>query len=200
LSHGAGRITQEARFRLLVNNAGFGLLGDFAETDISAQFQMYRVHVLATMRLSHAALPCLIRADEGGIINVASVAGFVRMPGHASYASTKDWMIAFTECLHLELRSAGSRTKVQALCPGYTYTEFHNRLGIDRDKLMSLQGFWMTAGFVVAQSLAAFDRGRWLVIPGWRYRLIVSFLGMAPRALLHPIAMRVARRRVNAAR
>jgi short-subunit dehydrogenase len=193
------RIIAEDRLGLLVNNAGFGLLGNFHQTSQDAQDRMYQVHVIATMRLSHAALPGLLRRDGGAIINVASVAGFTRMPGHASYAATKSWIIAFTECLHLEMRGAGSHVNVQALCPGYTYTEFHAALGVDRNALMPSGKFWMSAGSVVAESLRGLDRGKWLVIPGWRYRVLVSFLNHAPRALLHPLVTRVARRRAAAA-
>jgi hypothetical protein len=193
------RIAAESRLGLLVNNAGFGLLGNFHQTSQEAQDRMYQVHVMSTLRLAHAALPGLLRRNAGAIINVASVAGFTRMPGHASYASTKSWIIAFTECLHLEMRGAGSHVKVQALCPGYTYTEFHDALGLDRNTVMPSGKFWMSAGFVVEESLRGLDRGKWLVIPGWRYRMLVSFLNHAPRALLHPLVTRVARRRAAAA-
>jgi uncharacterized protein len=194
----ARRILEEPRFELLVNNAGFGLQGNFTGTTAGEQSRMYRVHVLATMRLTHAALGVLTAADRGAVINVASVAGFTRMPGHASYASTKAWMIAFTECMHLELRGLKSRVRIQALCPGYTYTEFHDVIGMDRKTIMPSDRWWMTAKFVVEKSLHALDRGQWLVIPGWRYRLLSSFLQHAPRILLHPLVTQAARRRERA--
>lgn len=187
-------IAAAARIDLLVNNAGFGLFGDFQDTDCAAQIRMCHVHVVATMRLTHAALPRLIRQNDGGIVNVASVAGFARRPGHAGYGSTKAWIIAFTEAIHLELKNAGSRVKVQVLCPGYTYTEFHDVLGIDRDKVPMGKNWWMSAGFVVAEALKGFDRGKWLVIPGWRYRLLCAFLEKAPRPLIHPLVIKAARR------
>jgi short-subunit dehydrogenase len=191
----ARRLIGEPRLELLVNNAGFGVQGNFPATAIDAQSCMCRVHVLAAMRLTHAALGALVARNRGGVINVASVAGFTRMPGHASYASTKAWMIAFTECLYLELRTAGSGVRIQALCPGYTYTEFHDVLGLDRNAIMPLKKFWMPAGFVVSESLRCLERGPWLVIPGWRYRMLSLFLNHAPRFLLHPLVTRVARRR-----
>jgi uncharacterized protein len=191
----ADRIAHEQRLELLINNAGFGVLGKFFETEAEAHVRMHRVHVLATLRLSHAALPGLIARNRGGIINVASVAGLACMPGHASYASSKAWMVAFSECLHLELRSAGSAVRVQALCPGYTYSEFHDLLGLDRKVLMPDAHFWMTAEFVVSESLKAFAKDKWLAIPGWRYRALAILLRNVPRALLHPMLIRVARRR-----
>ena len=191
----ARKIASEEHLELLVNNAGFGALGDYHEADLSRQMEMHRVHVLATVRLTHAALGGLVARGRGGVINVSSVAAFARMPGHTSYNATKAWMNAFTECLHLELKSAGSPVRMQALCPGYTYTEFHDALGMDRSKVMPLRGFWMTAEFVVAESLKAFDRGAWLVVPGWRYRLLVGLLKHLPRFLLHPVQRNIARRR-----
>ena len=194
----ARRISSDANFQLLVNNAGFGALGDYHEADLSPQMDMHRVHVLATARLTHAALGGLVARDCGGVINVSSVAAFVRMPGHTSYNATKAWMNAFTECLRLELRSRGSHVRMQVLCPGYTYTEFHDVLGMDRSKVMPMRGFWMAAGYVVGISLKAFDRGEWMVVPGWRYRLIVGLLRHLPRAVLHPVQARLARKRESA--
>ena len=194
----AQRISADANFQLLVNNAGFGALGDYHEAGLSPQMAMHRVHVLATARLTHAALGRLIARNCGGVINVSSVAAFVRMPGHTSYNATKAWMNAFTECLYLELRSRGSQVRVQLLCPGYIYTEFHDVLGMDRNKVMPMRGFWMSAGYVAAASLKAFDCGKWMVIPGWRYRLIVRLLRHLPRAVLHPIQTRIAHKRKSA--
>jgi short-subunit dehydrogenase len=193
----ARKVASETQLELLVNNAGFGALGDYHEADLTRQMEMHRVHVLATVRLTHAALRGLVARGRGGVINVSSVAAFARMPGHTSYNATKAWMNAFTECLHLELKRAGSPVRIQALCPGYTYTEFHDALGMDRGKVMPLRGFWMTAEFVVAESLKAFDRGAWLVVPGWRYRLLVGFLKHAPRFLLYTVQMKIARLRIS---
>jgi short-subunit dehydrogenase len=195
----AERISQESRLEVLVNNAGFGLLGDFPSTPVEDQIAMYQVHVLAPVRLTHAALPGLLARNRGGIVNVASVAGFARVPGHASYNATKSWMIAFTECLHLELRRGGSAVRIQALCPGYTYTEFHDVLGLDRRQVMPGKAFWMPAEFVVAESLKALDKGAWLVVPGWRYKVLVWLLNTLPRAILHRAGDRLARRREQAA-
>jgi uncharacterized protein len=196
----AGRISEEGHLALLVNNAGFGAMGKFHLAPIERQMEMHRVHVLATVRLTHAALRVLVPLNRGGVINVASVAGFTRMPDHSSYNSTKAWMIAFTEGLYLELKSIGAPVRVQALCPGFTYTEFHDTLGMDRNKFLPFSGWWMTAEFVVADSLEHFDRGDWLVVPSWRYRLLVALLNVLPRAILHPVVTRVARRREAAAR
>jgi short-subunit dehydrogenase len=172
-----------AHLRLLVNNAGFGSLGRFFEASIESQDAMHRVHVLATMRLTHAAVRNLAARGEGGIINVSSVAAFVPRPGSTSYYATKAWMNCFTEGLYLELKSTGSRLRVQALCPGFTLTEFHQALGIDRGFISS--AWWMPAEEVVEASLRGWEKGDLFVVPGFRYKLLVALMRMLPRGVLH---------------
>jgi hypothetical protein len=172
-----------ANLQLLVNNAGFGTLGRFYEAPIESQDAMHRLHVLAAMRLTHAALRNMTARGQGAIINVSSVAAFVPRPGSTSYYATKAWINCFTEGLHLELRSAGSRVRVQALCPGFTLTQFHNVLGIDRNFISS--AWWMPAEEVVEASLRGLEEGKLFVVPGWRYKLLVSLLRLLPRGVLH---------------
>ena len=166
---------------LLVNNAGFGSLGRFWLADPASQEAMHRVHVLATVRLTHAALAAMTARNKGGVINVSSVAAFSINEGNVSYCATKDWMNSFTEGLALELRGAQSAVKVQALCPGFTITEFHDTLGVDRK---GIPGFlWMTADFIVQTSLKGLDKGKVIVVPGWIYRTIVTFLRPLPYSI-----------------
>jgi short-subunit dehydrogenase len=195
----ANRIRDENRLELLVNNAGFGAMGNFHEAALAPQITMHRLHIMAVVRLIHAALPGLVAKNRGGVINVSSVAAYARMPGHASYDATKAWMNAFTECLHLELKSIGSRVRVQALCPGYTRTEFHDVLGMDRTRVMPVRSLWMSAEFVVNESLRGLRRGDWFVIPGWRYRALVRLSRLLPRFILYPTQMLLAHRRNEAA-
>jgi len=174
----AERIRSAPNLGLLVNNAGFGTLGFFADTDVESQLQMHRVHVLATMHLTHAALENLIPKGEGGVINVSSVAAFGQTAGSVSYGATKCWMNAFTAGLYAELQVQKSRVKIQALCPGFTLSEFHDTLGMDRSPIP--RSLWMTADFVVNESLRGFDEGKLFVIPGWRYKLIVMVMKSLP--------------------
>jgi Short-chain dehydrogenases of various substrate specificities len=178
----AERLERAQDLALLVNNAGFGSRGRFWESPIETQEQMHRLHVLAPLRLTHAALRNMVLHDFGGIINVASVAAFIRSSGNTSYCSTKSWMTAFTETLHLELRSIRSNVAIQALCPGYTYSEFHDTLGVSREKLAP-RSFWMTAEEVVDASLEGLRRHQLFVVPGWRYRLLTSLLSKIPTRL-----------------
>ncbi|MBL8227139.1 MAG: SDR family oxidoreductase [Bryobacterales bacterium] len=174
----AQRLASEPRLALLVNNAGFGTTRRFWEADLSSQTTMHQLHVMATVELTHAALRNLVARGSGGVINVASVAGFSRSPSNVSYCATKTWMVAFTEGLAMELRGLNSNVKVQALCPGFTYTEFHDVMGVDRARIPS--ALWMRAEDVVRESLQGLDRGKVFVIPGWRYRLFVSVFTKLP--------------------
>lgn len=177
----ARTLSAEPRVDLLVNNAGFGTLGVFWETDYARQEAMHRLHIGATMRLTRAILPAMVAHGSGAIINVASVAGFFRSAGNVSYCATKGWMCDFTEALRLELDDAGSSVVVQALCPGFTYTEFHDVMGVSREALG--KEWWMPADFVVGESLRALESGKLFVIPGWRYKLLVALGSRLPAGM-----------------
>lgn len=179
LAAAAERIANESRLALLINNAGFGTKGRFWEAPLDTQEQMHKLHVMATVRLTHSALGNMVPRDLGGIINVASVSAFVRSPGTVSYSATKSWMTAFTEGLYIELRGLHSNVVVQALCPGFTYSEFHDTMGVSRYRLAGA-GFWMTAEEVVDASLDGMRRRKLFVIPGWRYRILTTIFSKLP--------------------
>lgn len=185
------RIAEAERLELLVNNAGFGTRGYFFEADLRGQDEMHRLHVLATMRLTHAALRGMVARGRGGVINVSSVAGFFATPGGASYSATKAWMNVFTEGLSLELRAKGSPVRVQALCPGFTYSEFHDRMKFDRARIP--RSLWLSAEEVVDMSLRGLDRGRVFVVTGWRYRLLVLLAKTLPAGVVNALNSRRAR-------
>jgi short-subunit dehydrogenase len=170
-----------ARLQLLVNNAGFGTLGRFWEADIAGQIRMHEVHVVATMRLTHAALAGMIPRGRGGVIGVSSVAAFGQSPGSVSYCATKAWINSFTEGLDMELRSLGSPVKVQALCPGFTVTEFHQTLGLDTKQIPEF--LWMKADYVVQASLDGLDRGTVIVVPNWKYQILAALGKHTPHSL-----------------
>jgi hypothetical protein len=177
------RIAQEERLEFLLNNAGFGGTGRFYESPLEHVAAMHRLHVMATLRLAHAALRKMTARGKGAVVNVSSVASFVARPGSVSYHATKAWMNAFTEGLYLELKQARSPVRVQALCPGYTLTEFHNVLGVDRKFVAA--SLWTPVEKVVDASLEGLKRNKPFVVPGWRYKFIVSLLRLLPRPLLH---------------
>ncbi|HWC98613.1 MAG TPA: SDR family oxidoreductase [Candidatus Sulfopaludibacter sp.] len=178
---------------LLVNNAGFGISGRFWDTEVDAQEQMHRLHIVTTMRLTHAALSVMVPRQQGAVINVSSVAAFVASPGSVTYGATKCWMNRFTEGLYLELGRLSSPVRIQALCPGFTRSEFHDVARIDPATVpVSL---WTTADDVVAASLAGLERNKLFVVPGWRYKLLVRALAVLPMPLIRAAAIRTARRR-----
>jgi len=186
------RITAANGLALLVNNAGFGIRGLFHETDRDRQEEMHRLHVIATVRLTHAALPGMLARRAGAIVNVSSVAAFAPSPWNTSYGATKTWMNIFSEAVAGEIKSCGAPIRVQALCPGYTYTEFHDVMGVDRKLVPDF--WWMSSEAVVEASLRGLERNQLIVVPGWHYRLLVLFLTAMPRSLLRGLSATFARR------
>ena len=177
----AERIRACADLRFLVNNAGFGTRGFFFQTDVERQEAMVRIHVIAPLRLVHAALPAMLEAGEGAIVNVASVAAFSPTAGHATYTGVKAFLVNFSEGLHEEVESAGLR--VQALCPGYTRTEFQKASGVPSKGIPDF--LWLTPEEVVAASLRDLQIGRVVSIPGWQYKLWVAIERLMPRTWLY---------------
>jgi short-subunit dehydrogenase len=161
---------------LLINNAGFGVSGDFHSGDINRQMDMLRVHIEAVNRLTHAVLPRMTSSKHGAIINVASIAGFGPSPGSVNYNATKAYLIRFSESLAVEL--APYSIRVQAFCPGFTHTPFHftpelkGKFRKDR-----LPGFlWNPVGPVVAHSLRSLEKNRTVVVPYWKNRLMTFLM------------------------
>lgn len=185
----AERIDGVDNLSMLVNNAGFGVESPFVSSDIERQLDMVRVHDIATMRLTRAALPGMTARRRGDIINISSIGGFFPYPNNAVYNASKAFLITFTETLHIEL--AGSGVRAQVLCPGFTRTGFHAAEGTDTSHLPG--GIWMNPNEVVNESLRALERGKVVVIPGRRNRLF-ALLFKLPRPLLYRIAALLVRR------
>jgi len=172
------RIRRAENLELLVNNAGFGIHGLFHEVSAKAHEEMIAVHVRASARLTHAALPVMLARNRGAIINVSSVAAFMPFAGSVNYGATKAYLTAFSEGLHMELKGTGVR--VQALCPGFTRTEFHGRRGIDTSRIPD--GLWMSAESVVDESLKCLKWDRVICIPGRKYRFFVWLSRWLPQS------------------
>jgi len=180
------RIESSRRLGILVNAAGFGTLPDFHEEERLQVERMLRLHILAVARLTHAALQKMLPARCGAIVNVSSMAAFFQSPGGLLYCSTKAWMNSFTEGLHLLVHGTG--VKVQALCPGFTLTEFHDAMGFDRSLVPG--GWWQRAEDVVAASLDGLEKGRVVVVPGLRYKFLLAALALTPRPLYRWLRLR----------
>jgi short-subunit dehydrogenase len=167
------KITALPNLDLLINNAGFGVVGPFAKEPLSIQADMLRVHNEAPMRLTYAALQGMLSRKKGTIINVASTAAYAHNGEDAMYCATKAFLVAFSDSLHEELRGTG--VKIQALCPGFTHTEFHEVL-------------WMKASDVTHYSLDALRRDRVIVVPGWINRVMVFLARNGLLEMFRPIA------------
>ena len=164
---------------VLVNNAGFGANGDFAELPIQRELEMVRVNINALMELTARFLPAMIIRNRGGVLNVGSVAGFQAGPGMAVYFASKAFVLSFTEALAEELRA--TRLTVSVLCPGPTATNFGAvALG---PKARSHRVAKMSAQAVDRAGHRAFRRGRVTVIPGWLNFGMVFLVRLLPRWL-----------------
>ncbi|WP_314646979.1 SDR family oxidoreductase [uncultured Microbacterium sp.] len=169
---------------LLINNAGFGLPLQFADNDVDDEVRHLRVHVEASMRLMHAALQ-VMRGRGGRIINVASVAGFI---SRSTYSACKAWLIGFSRWANAEY--AGDGVSVTAVCPGFTHTSFHERMGLAPGHEGVPPIMWLDARDVVREGLRDAARGRAVSVPSLRYKALVALTRVLPPS----VTARVARR------
>jgi hypothetical protein len=155
---------------MLINNAGFGTVGKFSRVDSSQELAMMLVHVIAPVMFCRAILPVLISRNSGSIINVSSMAGILPIR-NVLYGSTKSFLVNFSLSLQEELRD--SAVRVQALCPGFVYTEFHDTKEYLKFSRSSIPKFlWMTSESVVSESLRSVDKPQVICIPGTIYNLV----------------------------
>ena len=166
-----------AGVRVLVNNAGFGTSGEFWTADLKLLQSQLDVNVTAVMQLTRAALPPMLDAGEGTVINVASVAGLLAGRG-STYSASKAWVVSFSEGLANGLGGSG----VHALCPGFVRTEFHERAGIDMASTPSF--LWLEVDDVVRDCMAGVAKGEVVIIPGLQYKALTTAGRMVPRSLV----------------
>lgn len=162
---------------LLVNNAGFGLKKRFLANTADEETAMTEVLVIAPLRLSHAALGAQTKRGHGGVINVGSVASYLP---RGTYSAAKAWINSFTEWAHNEYRSQG--ITVMALLPGFTRTEFHQRMGVSRDS--APEWMWLDVDDLVREALDDYAKGKAFSVPSVRYKAITTAARMAPTRLL----------------
>jgi short-subunit dehydrogenase len=190
LSSAEGCAAVEARLadserpvEVLVNNAGIGLGGSFAENSVEDEERMLALNVRAVMRLTHAALPGMLARGHGDVLNVSSVAGFGPTAPGSTYSATKAWVTTFSESLYMTSRLQGVR--VMALCPGFVRTEFHQRAEIPTEEIPD--ALWLDADDVVRDALADLRKGRPTSVSSMRYKVLGGVTRYTPR----PIFLRV---------
>lgn len=175
---------------VLVNNAGFGSSGEFWTTDPALLQSQLDVNVTAVMQFTRAALPAMVAAANGTIINVASVAGLLAGRG-STYSASKAYVISFTQGLAGGL--AGTGVRVQALCPGFIRTEFHQRAGIEMSSIPGLM--WLDVEQVVSASLADLRKDTVVSIPGAQYKVLTTVGRLVPQSLVRRLTNVVGRGR-----
>lgn len=172
-----------AGVRVLVNNAGFGTSGEFWTVDYDVLKAQLDVNVTAVMQLTHAALPPMLAAGEGTVLNVASVAGLLSGRG-STYSASKAWVVSFSEGLANGL--GGTGVGVHALCPGFVRTEFHERAGID---MAGTAGFmWLEVDDVVRVTMADIAKNKVVIIPGLQYKALTTGGRIVPRNVVRALA------------
>ncbi|HEY3521704.1 MAG TPA: SDR family oxidoreductase [Rhodanobacteraceae bacterium] len=177
---------------ILVNNAGYGVPGDFLASDWRTHADFIGVLMIAPTELCHRLLPAMRARGYGRIVNVASLAGLVPgTPKHTLYAAAKSYLVKFSQSLALENRAQG--VNVCAVCPGFTYSEFHDVTGA-RQKVSKMPGWmWMGAERVVREGLGAVEDGEIVYIPGRINRLTRTLFKLLPDKLGLKVIARRAR-------
>jgi short-subunit dehydrogenase len=169
---------------LLINNAGFGLIGRFAELDAKRERQMIDLNVGTLTDLCRAVVPAMIERKAGEILNVASTAAFQPGPKMAVYFATKAFVLSLTEAIHEELKPHG--IKVSCLCPGPTRTEFGDVAGFGGNGLFDRVA--MSAAEVVESGLKGLEANHAVVVPGWPNKVTAASTRLAPRSVVRKIA------------
>lgn len=178
---------KEFEIEVLINNAGFGINKPFTASTLDAEQNLLDVLVRTPMRLMHVVLPQMKARNSGTVINVSSVASFI---AGGTYSASKSYLTVLSESLHTELR--GTNVKVNALCPGFTRTEFHER---GRMIMKGLPEFmWLNSDQLVTRSWADAQGGKAVSIPGWQYKLLFGFIALLPRPIVRTIGMNVRKR------
>ncbi|MFN2515931.1 MAG: SDR family NAD(P)-dependent oxidoreductase [Pyrinomonadaceae bacterium] len=188
----AARLFAEAKKRdlsvdMLVNNAGFGSMGEFSQLDLARELNMIDLNIKSLVELTHRFLAPMLERKQGTIINVASTAGFQPVPFMGTYAATKAFVLSFSEALWEENRPHG--IQIMALCPGVTDTNFFEAARGQKPPARVSQ----TPEDVVDTALRGLKRGKSHVISGWTNFLMVESERVAPRSLVVRLAGRMMR-------
>ena len=178
---------------VLVNNAGYGVPGSYVNVPWTDHQRFIQIMMTAVCDLTYRLLPPMLERGWGRVINIASVAGMVPAPaGHTLYGASKAFVIRFSEALAAENGPKG--VNVTAVCPGFTYSEFHDVTGT-RDKMSSVPAMlWLNANDVAREGYDAVMRGDSVVVNGRAYRLLIWLIGVVPRSIVKAVSASAGRR------
>lgn len=188
----ATRIRGGERIDMVVNNAGRGSHGPFADSELDDQLGQLDLNIGALVALSHAALSVMVPRGSGSLLNVASVAAFQPVPNEAVYSAAKSFVLSFTEALHEEVKASAAGVHVTVLCPGFTRSEFQDRAGIDAGKLPAF--VWQEAADVVTAGLDGLAAGKALVVSGAFTKFLTAASSAGPRSLVRSLSGAASRR------
>ncbi|MGH9299430.1 MAG: SDR family NAD(P)-dependent oxidoreductase [Acidimicrobiales bacterium] len=180
----SARISSGNAVDIVINNAGRGNQGLFAESVLDDAFEQIDLNVRALVALSHAAVSAMVPRGAGSLLNVASIAAFQPLVKEAIYAASKAFVLTFTEALHEEVSRSG--VKVTALCPGFTRSEFQARAGIDGHSLPRYA--WQEADEVAVAGLDGLESNKAVVVPGTVNKLLGALTHVAPRSVVRSVS------------
>ena len=163
---------------LLVNNAGFGLFGEFSGTKLDTELNLLDLNVRAVHILTKLFLRDMVKQDRGTILNVASVAGYLPGPLMATYYASKAYLLRLDLAIWKELRKRRSRVQISTLCPGPVATQFNQRAGV-QFAIPGRNSFW-----VAAYALQQLEKGKRVILPGWEAKAVAILSKVAPDSLL----------------
>lgn len=177
-------LTKDDDIDILINNAGFGLFGEFIETDINKELEMIDVNIKAVHLLTKLYLKDMVSRNSGYILNVASAAGFGAGPLMATYYATKSYVLNLTEAINYELKKKNSEVLVSCLCPGPVATNFNQRAGV------TFKGKPATSDYVARYAIRKMFQRKAIIIPKFSIRCITFLRRLAPRTLILKITYR----------
>lgn len=170
---------------VLINNAGVGSFGYFKDLDINKEINQININVKSLTELTRLFLPIMINNEMGSILNVASTAAFCAGPKMATYYASKAFVLNFTEAIYEEIK--GSNVRISCLCPGTVKTGFLDKAGIKKKEIA--KNNMMTAKEVAKIAYRDFNRGKLIIIPGFKNKLIVAINKIIPRSLSRKIIL-----------
>lgn len=182
---------KKEKIDILINNAGFGLFGDFAGTNIDKELDMIDLNIKGVHTLTKLFLKDFKKQDKGYILNVASSAGFMSGPLMSTYYATKNYVVSLTEAIHEELKKEGSNVSVSALCPGPVDTEFNRVAGVS----FSMKP--MSSDQVAKYAIKKMFDEKTLIIPGLKIKLAIFMTRFLPRKLITKIVYKIQTKKLD---